>query len=139
MHVRDTTALILKNEICVVLSRNNVHIENIRDQGYNWASNIRGIWKRLQALFLKDCPYAYYVHCMNYRLQLALITASREVKVVLQFFNHLINIINIVVSSINRNDELQYAQVEQGENMISSNETKTRRGANQIGTTSYRY
>ena len=67
---------------------------------------------------------------MNYRLQLALITASREVKVVHQFFNHLINIINIVVSSINRNDELQYAQVEQGENMISSNETKTWRGAN---------
>ena len=29
MHVRDTTALILKNEICVVLSCNNVHIENI--------------------------------------------------------------------------------------------------------------
>ena len=139
MHVRDTTALILKNEICVVLSRNNVHIENIRDQGYNWASNIRGIWKRLQALFLKDCPYAYYVYCMNYKLQLALITASREIKVVHQFFNHLINIINIVVSSSKRNDELQYALVEQVENMISSNETKTRRGANQIGTTSWRY
>ena len=45
VHVRDITALILKNEICVVLSRNNVHIENIRDQGYNWASNVRGEWK----------------------------------------------------------------------------------------------
>ena len=139
VHVRDIIALILKNEICVVLSRTNVHIENIRDQGYNWASNVHGEWKGLQALLLRDCQYAYYVHCMNYRLQLALITASREVKVVHQFFNHLINIINIVVSSSKHNDELQYAQVEQGENMISSNETMTRRGANQIGTMSWRY
>ena len=30
--------------------------------------------------FLKDYPYAYYVHCMTHSLQLALVTASREVK-----------------------------------------------------------
>ena len=29
VHVRDTTALTLKNEICAVLSRYNLHIENI--------------------------------------------------------------------------------------------------------------
>ena len=36
----------------------------------------------LQALFLKNFSYAYYIHCMAQRLQLALVTASREVKVV---------------------------------------------------------
>ena len=56
VHVRDTTALTLKNEICVVLSRYNLHIENIRGQGYDGASNMRGEWNGLQALFLKDCP-----------------------------------------------------------------------------------
>ena len=35
VHVRDTTALTLKNEICVVLSRYNLHIENIQGQGYD--------------------------------------------------------------------------------------------------------
>ena len=79
---RDTTALTLKNEICAALSHYNLHIENIRGQGYDGASNIRGEWNVLQALLLKDCPYAYYVRCMTHRLQLALITASREVKVV---------------------------------------------------------
>ena len=59
--------------------------------------------------FLKDCPYTYYVHCMTHRLQLALVIASREVKDVHQFFDHLVNIINIVVSSSKRNDELQHA------------------------------
>ncbi|XP_050259691.1 uncharacterized protein LOC126704710 [Quercus robur] len=130
----DTIALTLKNEICAVLSCYNLHIENIRGQGYDGASNMHGEWNGLQALFLKDCPYAYYVHCMAHRLQLALVIASREVKDVHQFFDHLVNIINIVVGSSKRNDELQHAQAEQVENMIASNEIKTGRGANQIGT-----
>ena len=54
VHVRDTTALTLKNKICAVLSHYNLHIENIRDQGYDGASNMRGEWNGLQALFLKD-------------------------------------------------------------------------------------
>ncbi|XP_075663245.1 uncharacterized protein LOC142632793 [Castanea sativa] len=134
VHVKDTTTLTLKNEICVVLSRYNLHIENIRGQGYDGASNMRGEWNGLQALFLKECPYAYYVHCMAHRLQLALVITSREVKVVHQFFDHLTNIINIVIGSSKRNDELQYAQGEQIENMITFNEIETGRGANQIGT-----
>ena len=44
------------------------------------------------------------------------------------------NVINIVVGSSKRNDEFQYAQREQIENMIASNEIETRRGANQIDT-----
>ena len=54
---------------------------------------MRGEWNGLQALFLKECPYAYYVHCMAHRLQLALVTTFREVKVVHQFFDRLTNII----------------------------------------------
>ena len=67
VHVRNTTALTLKNEICAVFSHYNLHIENIRGQGYDGASNMRGEWNGLQALFLKDCPYAYFVHCMAHR------------------------------------------------------------------------
>ena len=134
VHVRDTTALTLKNEICTVLSHYNPHVENIRGQGYDGARNMRGEWNGLQAIFLKDCPYAYYVHCMAHMLQLAPVKTSREVKDIHQFFDHLVNIINIVVGSSKRNDELQYAQAEQVENMIASNEIETGRGANQIGT-----
>ena len=130
VHVRDTTALTLKNGICAVLSHYNLHIENIRGQGYDGASNMRGEWNGLQTLFLKDCSYAYYVHCMAHRLQLALVTTSREIKYVHQFFDHLVNIINIVVGSSKRNDELQHAQAEQVENMIVSNEIEIGRGAN---------
>jgi len=45
----------------------------MRGQEYDGASNIHGAWNRLYALFLKDCPYAYYVYCFVHRLQLALV------------------------------------------------------------------
>ncbi|XP_062162038.1 uncharacterized protein LOC133869083 [Alnus glutinosa] len=95
---------------------------------------MRGEWNRLQALFLRECPYAYYVHCFAHKLQLALVAASREAKSVHQFFENLNFIINIVVGSSKRNDELQSVQVAEIESMIASNEIETRRGANQIGT-----
>ena len=47
MHVRDTTTLTLKKEICGVLSRYNLHIENIRGQGYDGANNMHGEWNGL--------------------------------------------------------------------------------------------
>jgi len=47
---------------CVVLSRHNLNVFNIPGQGYDGAGNMRGEWNGLQALFLTDCPYAYYVH-----------------------------------------------------------------------------
>ncbi|XP_075494837.1 uncharacterized protein LOC142532415 [Primulina tabacum] len=34
---------------------------------------MRGEWNGVQALFLKDSPHAYYIHCFAHRLQLALV------------------------------------------------------------------
>jgi hypothetical protein len=42
VHVNDTTAATLKKNICVVLSRYNLQIENIRGQRYDGGSNMRG-------------------------------------------------------------------------------------------------
>jgi hypothetical protein len=41
MHVKDTYALTLKKDICVVISHYNFQIKNIRGQGYDEASNMR--------------------------------------------------------------------------------------------------
>ena len=79
VHVKDTTATSLKEEIFFVLSHHNLDVQNIRGQGYDGASNIRGEWNGLQVLFINDCPYAYYVHCLAHQLQLALIAAAREI------------------------------------------------------------
>jgi len=48
----------------------------MRGQGYDGAKNMRGAWNGLQALFLRDCPYAYYIHYFAHRLQLTLVAAA---------------------------------------------------------------
>ena len=105
-HVNDTLALTLKDAICTILADNNLNVQDIRGQGYDWASNMRGEWNGLKALILKECPYAYYIHCMAHQLQLALVAASREVHEVHNFFQHANFIINVVSASPKRNDEL---------------------------------
>ncbi|KAG6644959.1 hypothetical protein CIPAW_08G088300 [Carya illinoinensis] len=134
VHVKDTSALTLKNEISAVLSRHCLDIQNIRGQGYDGASNMRGEWNGLQALFLKDCPYAYYVHCFAHQLQLALVAASREVVSVHEFFSNLNFIINVVGASCKCHDELQAAQATHIAHMIAIDELKSEKGANQIRT-----
>ena len=69
----------LKKEISCILSRHCLDIQNIHGQGYDGANNMRGEWNCFQALFLNDCPYAYYVHYFAHQLQLALVAASKEV------------------------------------------------------------
>ncbi|XP_022897843.1 uncharacterized protein LOC111411555 [Olea europaea var. sylvestris] len=51
----------------------------MRGQGYDDANNMRGSWNGLQTLFLKDCSYAYYVHCFAHRLQLTLVSAPNDI------------------------------------------------------------
>ncbi|KAK1395010.1 Repressor of the inhibitor of the protein kinase-like protein [Heracleum sosnowskyi] len=78
VNVIDTTSSTLKKELSNVLTRNNLSIQSMRGQGYDGASNMRGAFNGLHALFLRDCPYAYYVHCFAHRLQLALVGAAEK-------------------------------------------------------------
>jgi hypothetical protein len=79
IHVHDTSSATLKKELDFVLSHHKLDVQNIRGQGYDGASNMRGEWNGLQAKFVEECPYAYYVHCFAHQLQLALVAASKEV------------------------------------------------------------
>ncbi|XP_061961550.1 uncharacterized protein LOC133682280 [Populus nigra] len=128
-----TTSSTLKKEICDVLARYNLHIFNMRGQGYDGASNMRGTWNGLQALFLRDCPYAYYVHCFAHRLQLALVAAAGNEISIWLFFSKLTTIINLICASPKRHTELHYAQAIEIAHMVATGERETGRGANQIG------
>ena len=79
VEVVDTKVLTLKSEICIILARHDLQIQDMQGQGYDGASNMHGAWNGLQALFLKDCPCAYYVHCFAHQLQLALVAVSKYV------------------------------------------------------------
>ncbi|XBH56299.1 hypothetical protein VPH35_078169 [Triticum aestivum] len=99
IHVENTRSLTLKNKLTYVLSNHGFDIQNLRGQGYDGASNMRGDLNGLQALFLQECPYAYYAHCYAHRLQLALVDASKEVVPISQFFQKLVCLVNTVNSS----------------------------------------
>jgi len=84
-----------------------------------------GEWNGVQALFINDCPYAYYVHCLAHQLQLALIVAAREISDVHTFFQNLVLIINIVSASCKRNDKLQAFQATIIEHLVDIGEIET--------------
>ncbi|KAJ9538686.1 hypothetical protein OSB04_031419 [Centaurea solstitialis] len=134
VHVRDTMAQTLKDGICSLVSHYNLDVKSIRGQGYDGASNMRGQFKGLQALILEDCKYAYYVHCLAHRLQLALMAASQVVIALRKFFTQLTFIVNVVSASSKRTDQLRDAQVEHIAYLIFVDELETGRGLNQIGT-----
>ncbi|XP_020277286.1 zinc finger MYM-type protein 1-like [Asparagus officinalis] len=134
VHVSDTAALTLKNAIYSALAHYNLDVQNIRGQGYDGASNMRGEFNGLQALIMKDCKTAYYVHCFAHRLQLALVAAAKNLTPIHMFFDKLISIVNMVGASCKRNDELKKAHVDDIAHLISINELETGTGLNQIGT-----
>jgi hypothetical protein len=77
--VANTKSLPLKMELSSVLSKHRFDVKNMRGQGYDGASKMKGEMNGLHALFIKDCAYAYYVHCYAHRLQLALVGAAKDV------------------------------------------------------------
>ncbi|CAM8890422.1 unnamed protein product [Rhodiola kirilowii] len=133
LHVQDTTSLTLKNGIFSMLSRYNLDIHSIRGQGYDGASNMRGEWNGLQALVSRECPYAYYVHCLAHRLQLSLVAASKEVYHVKHFFEKLNFIVNIVSASCKRNDQLRDAHASNMAYLLRIGDLESGKGLNQLG------
>lgn len=77
--MKNTKALTLKEILCFVLSNHSLDVQNVHDQGYDGSSNMRGELNGLQALLLKECPYAHYVHYYAHCLKLALVATSKNV------------------------------------------------------------
>jgi hypothetical protein len=70
VHVDDTTSLSLKEAIEGLLASHGLSMTQIRGQGYDGASNMKGDIKGLKTLIMKESPCAYYIHCFAHQLQL---------------------------------------------------------------------
>ena len=89
---------------------------------------MRGGLNGLQAFVSNDCLYAYYIHCFAHCLQLALVTTSKEVILVHQFFTNLNLVVNFVCASCNWYKELWVAQAAENAYMIAINEIESGSG-----------
>ncbi|CAN1823706.1 Zinc finger MYM-type protein 1 [Linum perenne] len=123
--VVNTYAATLKQVISDALSEYNLQVEKLRGQGYDGASNMSGQFNGLRALFLQDCPYAYFVHCFAHRLQLTLVAAAKHCRPIY-------NVINLVKSSPKRTTELIEAHQRDLDFMLANGELESGRGANQM-------
>ncbi|CAN1288841.1 hypothetical protein LINPERPRIM_LOCUS20008 [Linum perenne] len=91
-----------------------------------------GKFHGLRALFLRDCPYAYFVHCFAHKLQLTLVASAKVCDHVWDFFSLLDCIINIVKSSPKRIMELQAIHKKDINGMLKLGEIQSGQGANQM-------
>ncbi|KAL6504758.1 hypothetical protein OROHE_023516 [Orobanche hederae] len=130
----DNAGLVQERFFCNFGGSKHKCIHSKEGQGYDGASNMRGAWNGLQALILKDCPQAYYVHCFAHRLQLALVAASNDVHGVWLFFSKLTSIVNFVNASPKRKTEVEDLHKLELKKMIDNGEIGTGRGANQMVT-----
>ena len=105
-HVPDTTSAALKGALDAMLLAHGLSMHNIRGQGYDGASNMRGEFNGLQRLVLDENPYAFYIHCFAHQLQLVVVSVAKCCSSVTDFFNYTTLIVNTVNASCKRHDQL---------------------------------
>lgn len=85
VHVSETTSAHLKSSIDALFAELNLSLKQVRGQGYDGASNMRGEFNGLQSLIMRENSSAYYVHCFAHQLQLVLVAIVRKHKGVSDF------------------------------------------------------
>jgi hypothetical protein len=68
VHVKETSASCLKSSIDYMFKKYGLSIKQVRGQGYDGASNMRGEFNGLRALIMRENSSAYYVHCFAHQL-----------------------------------------------------------------------
>jgi len=86
VHVKDTTAANLKSYIDSLFAKLKLSLKQVRGQGYDGASNMRGAFNGLQSLIMRENSSAYYVHCFAHQLQLVVVAVARKHTGIAEFF-----------------------------------------------------
>jgi len=131
VHVDDTTSLSLKKAIEVLLVSNGLSMQQIRGQGYDGASNMKGDIKGLKTLIMQESPSAYYIHCFAHQLQLVLVVVAKGNTDCKTFFDQVSILLNIVGVSCKRHDMLRNARLENVKKALECGELESGSGLNQ--------
>ncbi|KAI3523499.1 hypothetical protein L1887_01674 [Cichorium endivia] len=131
VHVKDTSSLTLKEAIDEVFIGNKLSMTQVRGQGYDGASNMRGAFNGLKALILQENDSAHYVHCFAHQLQLVIVAVANKHEGVNDFFDQISLVVNVVCASCKRKDMVRENYRERVQKAIGNNELETGRGLNQ--------
>ncbi|CAN6542945.1 unnamed protein product [Malus baccata var. baccata] len=130
-HVTETTSSKLKESIDEFLKLHDLSYSNLRGQGYDGASNMRGEFNGLKKKILDEESCASYVHCFAHQLQLALVAVAKKNSDVGAFFTLTNSLVNVVGCSCKRRDALREKQQENLMKAIENDCLETRQGLNQ--------
>jgi hypothetical protein len=61
-----------------VFSKYGLIYKQVRGQGYDGASNMRGEFNGLRALIMRENSSAYYIHCFAHHLQLVIVAVAKK-------------------------------------------------------------
>lgn len=78
VHVKETTSSYLKAAIDSLFASFKLSLKQVRGQGYDGASNMRGEFNGLKSLIMRESSSAYYVHCFAHQLQLVVVAIVRK-------------------------------------------------------------
>ena len=113
VHVKETNSASLKSAIDALFADLKLSLKQVRGQGYDGASNMRGEFNGLQSLIMKENSSAYYVHCFAHQLQLVLVVIARKHKGVSEFFTMISMLLNMVGGSSKRRDMIRDINLEE--------------------------
>jgi hypothetical protein len=131
VHVSNTTSLSLKQAIETLLDDHHLTLTQIRGQGYDGASNMKGEIKGLKTLIMRESPSAYYIHCFAHQLQLVLVAVAKSNDACVWFFDHVTYLFNIVGVSCKRHDMIRDVRAQQVLEALEMGELESGRGLNQ--------
>ena len=131
VHVTETTSSYLKSAIESLFAKLKLSLKQVRGQGYDGASNMRGEFNGLQSLILRENSAAYYVHCFAHQLQLVIVAIVRKHKGISDFLTKISILLNVVGGSAKRKDIMREINHEQLTKALGCGQLETGRGLNQ--------
>ncbi|KAL9830568.1 putative transcription factor and/or regulators TTF-type(Zn) family [Arabidopsis thaliana] len=121
IHVKETFSASLKCAIDSLFAKLGLSIKQLRGQGYDGASNMKGEFNGLRSLILRENSSAYYIHCFAHQLQLVVVAVAKKHFKIGDFFDMISVLINVVGASCKRKDRVRdefRKKLEEGINQV---------------------
>ncbi|XP_025878323.1 uncharacterized protein [Oryza sativa Japonica Group] len=131
VHVKETTSMYLKSAIDDLFAEHKLSLKQVRGQGYDGASNMRGEFNGLQSLIMRENSSAYYIHCFAHQLQLVVVAIVKKHKGIGNFFDMISLLLNVVGGSSKRRDMIRDINAEHVHDALECGLLITGSGLNQ--------
>ncbi|XP_019087367.1 PREDICTED: zinc finger MYM-type protein 1-like [Camelina sativa] len=132
VHVKETISASLKCAIDSLFAKHGLSMKQLRGQGYDGASNMKGEFNGLRSLILRENSSAYYIHCFAHQLELVVVAVAKKHFEVGDFFDMISVLVNVVGASCKRKDMIREEYRKRIEEVINRGEIKTGKGLNQL-------